>query len=118
MKSVSDQPPHAHYVLPPAGGSAECVLGEDHVPLQRWSSGPPEDHRDQILQDQTEAPRANSKRKRMDRTALSYSVRVGCRVKFTVRVQPGSETLAEIQYYNRQHSGHGPGAEVRFRAVQ
>ncbi|CAL8469418.1 g8959 [Coccomyxa elongata] len=45
-------------------------------------------------------------------TALGYSVRVGCQVEFTVRVQPGSETTAEIQYYNRQHSGHGPDAQT------
>ncbi|CAL8463843.1 g3377 [Coccomyxa elongata] len=48
----------------------------------------------------------------MDRTALGYSVRVGYQVKFTVRVQPGSETTTEIQYYTRQHSGHGPDAQT------
>jgi hypothetical protein len=112
MKSVSDQPPHMCSL------QQEGRLNAYLEKITYHCSGGPEDHRDQILQDQTEAPRANSKRKRMDRTALGYSVRVGCQVKFTVRVQPGSETLAEIQYYNRQHSGHGPGAEVRFGAVQ
>lgn len=46
-------------------------------------SGGPEDHRGRILQDQTEASDGDSKTKRMDRTALGYSVRVGCQVKFT-----------------------------------
>lgn len=80
-------------------------------------SGGPEDHRGRILQDQTEASDGDSKTKRMDKTALGYFVRIGCQVKFTVRVQPGSETTAEIQYYDRQHSGHGPDAQVYFAAV-
>jgi hypothetical protein len=48
----------------------------------------------------------------MDRTALGYSVRVGCQVQYTTRTHPGNADIIEIQYY--ENKNHGPDAQARF----
>lgn len=42
--------------------------------------------------------------KRIDRTALGQSCRVGCSVHFTARQQPDTEDITEILYYCTDHS--------------
>lgn len=42
--------------------------------------------------------------KRIDRTALGLSCRVGCGVHFSGRTQPGTEHITEILYYHTDHS--------------
>lgn len=41
---------------------------------------------------------------RMDRTALGLSIRVGCTVHFAARIQPETEHITEILYYQTEHS--------------
>ena len=48
----------------------------------------------------------------MSRIAVGESVRVVCHVRFIVRQQPGSEDIAELQYYEKVHVNHGPDAKV------
>ena len=42
--------------------------------------------------------------KRLDRTALGLSCRVGCKAHFAVRVQPDTLDITEILYYNSEHT--------------
>lgn len=42
--------------------------------------------------------------KRIDRTALGLSCRVGCSVHFSGRTQPGTEHITETLYYHTDHS--------------
>lgn len=55
---------------------------------------------------------------RMDRTALGYSCRVGCQVRFTTRTQPGTAEITEIQYYEKEHKNHGPDVKVRVSGLK
>lgn len=43
-------------------------------------------------------------KKRIDRTALGLSIKVGCSVHFAVRTQPDTKDITEILYYNSEHS--------------
>lgn len=76
----------------------------------------PEDNRDGggSSREGTPAPSQGKKTdgSRMDRIGLGYSCRVGCRVRFTTRIQPGTEDITEIQYYEMDHINHGLAAPV------
>lgn len=61
-------------------------------------SGGPEDHRSKV------AVAAEIKGgKRLDRTGLGLSCRVGCRVRFGARIQPDTEHITELLYYEADH---------------
>lgn len=51
--------------------------------------------------------------KRIDRTALGQSCRVGCNVHFTAREQPDTEDITELLYY---HADHSDACKVRVCA--
>lgn len=55
---------------------------------------------------------AKDPKKRVKRTEYGLSDKVGCTAHYGWVVQPGSEDIGEIKYYNPCHASHGAGEQV------